>query len=290
MPNLHDRADYGSFAPMRPGRAAPYPGSDGGWRQTPGSGFGWDSRCPQCGKTKQTTEEWGWDDADNPSSYYYANVTGYPYGSTPMQTQQQSRYSRCPFCGQIWSTTTTAYPQQPVGTGPALALAPAQAEDNFYGTRTYYGPSFPGHYLREEWHSGSPVPFNDDSMAYQDLYSSMGTGPYGHYWQQRHQEPYSPSPSGAPYDPQSPYYPTTDAYDRANQGIPVGGYPYRIPGRGMSGPARQRVQLEGTCDLQPLTGTNKTVDFLPVELPISFVPVHLQPLRYGKCWWHGPGL
>lgn len=282
---------------MRPGRAAQYPGSDGGWRQTPGlaSGFGWDSRCPQCGKTKRTTDEWGWGDGDGPSGYYYANVTGYPYGSTPTpQTQQQSRYSRyslCPFCGQTWSTTmTTAHVQQPAaGTGRVLALAPAQAdEDNFYGTGAYYGSSFPGHFSREEWHSGSPVPFNDASMPYQGLYSSMGTDPYGHYWQQRHQGPYSPSPSGAPNNFQAPpYYPTTDAYDRANRAIPVGGYPSGIPGMGMSGAPRRSMQ--GTCDLQPLTGTNKAVDFLSVEQPISSVPVHLQPLRYGKYRWHGHG-
>jgi len=280
---------------MRPGRAVPYPGSGGGWRQTPGlaSGFGWDSRCPQCGKTKRTTDEWGWDDGDGPSNYYYANVTGCPYGSTPTpQTQQQSRYPRCPFCGQTRSTTTTAYPQQPAaGTGRALALAlaPAQAEDDFYGTGAYYDPSFPGHFSREEWHSGSPVPFNDASMPYQGPYSSMGTDPYGHYWQQQHQGTYSPSPSGAPYDFQSsPYYPTTDAYDRANQGIPVGGYPSGIPGMGIPGVPRRKVQ--GTCGLQPLMGTNRTVDFLSVEQPISFVPVHLQPLLYGKHWWHGHGL
>ena len=237
---------------MRPGRAAPYPGRDGGWRQTPGlaSGFDWDSLCPQCGKTKQTTDEWGSDDWDGPSSYYYANVTGYPYGSTPTpQTQQQSRYSRhsrCPFCGQTWSTTmTTAHVQPPAGR--ALALAPAQAEDNSYGTGAYYGPSFPGHFSREEWHSGSPVPFNDASVPYQGPYSSMGTNPYGHYWQQRHQGPYSPSPSGPPYDFQSPYNPTMDAYDHANQGIPVGGYSYGIPAMGMSGAPRRRVH--GACDL-----------------------------------------
>jgi len=247
---------HGSFALVRPGRAAQYPGSDGGWRQTPGlaSGLGWDSRCPECGRTKPTTDEWGRDDGDGPSSYYYANVTGHPYyDSTPTpRTHQQSRYSRyslCPFCGQTWSTTTTtttAHAQQPAaGTGQALALAlaPAQADDDFYGTGAYYGSSFPGHFSREGWHSGSPAPFNNASIPYQGPYSSMGTGPYDHYWPQRHQGSYSPSPYGAPYDFQSPpYYPTTDPYDRANQGIPAGGYPYGIPGMGTSGAPRRRVR------------------------------------------------
>ena len=277
---------------MRPGRAALHPGSDGGWRRTPGltSGFGSSSRCPECGKTNQTTDEWGWDGGDEPSSYYYyANVTGYPYGSTPTQTQQhQSRYPRCSFCGQTWSSTTTAYPQQPPGTGRAPALAPAQAEDNFFDDAgAYYGTSYRGYYPQEEWHTGSPgaphTQFDNASMPYQGPYPSMGTGPSGHYWQQRHQGPYSPSPSGMPYEFQSPYYPTIDAFDRANQGIPVGGYPYRIP---VSGAPRRRMR--GTCDLQPLTGTDKTIDFLSVE-PIRLVPVLLQLLRYEKYWWHGHG-
>ena len=276
---------------MRPGRAALHPGleSDSGWRRTPGlaSGLGSGSRCPECGKTNQTTDEWQWDGGDGPSSYYYANVTGYPYGNTPTQTQQpQSRYSRCSFCGQTRSTTT-AFPQQLAGTGLALASAPAQAED----TGSYYGPSsYPGYYPQEEWHTGSPgaphTQFDTASMAYQGPYSSMGTGPYGHRWQQRHQGPYAPPPSGTPYDFQSAYYPTMDAFDSANQGISVSGYPYRIPGMGISGAARRA--MHGTCDLQPLTGTDKIVDFLSVE-PISFVPVLLQLLRYEKHWWHGHG-
>jgi len=236
--------NYGGFAPMRPGRAALYPGGDSGWRRTPGqaSGFSSGSRCPECGKTSQTTDEWGWDGEDGSSSYFYANVTGYPYGSTPMQTpQQQSRYPRCSFCGQTRSTTT-AYPQQSAGTqaGRAVASAPAQAED----TGSYYGPSsYPGYYPQEEWHTGSPgaphTQFDNASMAYQGLYSSMGTGPYGHRWQQRHQGPYAHPPSGTPYDFQSSYYPTMDAFNRANQGISVSGYPYRIPGMGISGATRR---------------------------------------------------
>ena len=290
MPNLHGRVDYASVAPMRPGRTTPYPGGDAGRRQTPGqtagqaSGFRRDSRCPQCGKTIPTTDEWGLDGGDGPSSYYYANVTGYPYGSAPTQTQQQSRNPCCPFCGDTWSTT--AHPQQPPGTGLALALAPAQAEDSFYDPGDYYESSLPGHYPREEWHTGTPgaphTRFNNASVAYQGPYSSMGTDPYGHYWQ--HQGPYSSSPSRAPYNFQSPYYSTMNTYDRANQGISAGSYPYRIPDMGMSGAARRRVH--GTCDLRSLTSMDNTVDFLSVEQPIS-LPILLQPLFYEKYWWHG---
>jgi hypothetical protein len=295
---------------MRPGRAALYPGGDSGWRRTPGqaSVFGSVSRCPQCGSTSQTKDEWGWDGAgeDGPSSYYYANVTGYPYGSapTPPHTQQpSSRHSTyCPFCGQARSmmattTSTTTYPQQLAGTqaGRAPAPAPARAEDNFfYDTGSYYASSYPAYsgYPREEWHTGSPgapyTQFDNAGLAYQGPYSSHGTGPYGHYWQQqRHQVPYSPPPSATPYGLQSPSYPTMDAFDPANQGIPVGGYPYRIPGMGMHGAARRGMR--GTCDLQPLNGTDKTVDFLSVE-PIRFVPVHLQLLCYEEYWGHRHGL
>lgn len=254
MPILHDRVDYTGVAPNRPGRTAPFPGGDGGWRQTPGlaSGFSRDSRCPQCGKTNPTTDEWGLDDGDGPSSYYYANVTGYSYGSTPTQPQQ-GRY--CPFCGQTRSTTT--YPPQSAGTGRALAPAPAPAtaEDNLYDSGAYYGSSFPGHYSRGEWHTGLPgatrTQFHNASVAYQGPYSSVGTGPYSHYWQQRHQGPYSSSPSGAPYNFQSPYYSTVGTYSRANQGISVGSYPYGVQGMGVSEAARQR--MHGVYDLQLLT-------------------------------------
>jgi hypothetical protein len=229
---------------MRPGRAALHPGSDSGWRRTPGlaSGFSSGSRCPECGKTNQTTDEWGWVGDDGPSGYYYSNVTGYPYGSTPTQTQQQhSWHSCCSFCGQTRSTTT-AYPQQPAGTGRAPAPAPAQAED----TGSYYGRSYPGYYPQEEWHTGSPgaphTQFDNARIAYQGPYPFMGTGPYGHRWQQRHQGPYAPPPSGTPYNFQSSYYPTMDAFDCANQGISVSGYPYGIPGMGISGAARRGMR------------------------------------------------